>query len=102
MEEKQKDSEGRYRRLFEESLVHNIMLATAYCIKDLLEDNPDLTDEDVYEFIEENYQSIIQDTLEEFQNQEQEISNASADEDINGPLSELDIDDENKENKENN
>ena len=64
--------EGKHRRLYEESLVQNIMLATAYCVKDLLEENAELDDEDVYEFIEENYKDIIRDTLEEFQNQEED------------------------------
>lgn len=64
-------NEGKHRRLYEESLVQNIMLATAYCIKDLLEENDELNDEDIYEFVEENYKDIIRDTLEEFQSQEE-------------------------------
>lgn len=72
-EQPQVPLEGKHRRLYDESLVHNIMLAAAYCIKDLLEENPDLDDEDIYEFIEDNYLSIIQDTLEEYQKQQEEF-----------------------------
>ena len=66
-EENGKWVEGKHRRLYEENLVRNIMLTTAYCIKDILEENPSLTDEDIYDFIEENYYNIIQDTLDEYE-----------------------------------
>ncbi len=78
--------DGKHRRLYEESLVQNIMLATAYCIKDLLEENADLDDEDIYEFVEDNYKDIIRDTLDEFQNREQgEEGEGEVGEDEPGP-----------------
>jgi hypothetical protein len=69
MNENDKQMEGRRRRLYDESLVRNIMLATSYCIKDLLDENPDIDDEEIYEFIEVNYHQIIEDTLNEFNSQ---------------------------------
>lgn len=75
MEDKPEEPiKGKHRRLYDESIVQNIMLATAYFIKDLFEENPGLTDEDVYEFIEDNGQGIIEDTLEEFHNQDDMLS----------------------------
>lgn len=64
--------EGKRRKLYEENLVHNIMLATSYCIKDLMEDNPRLSDEDIYDFIGDNYRGIIDDTLDDFLRQKKE------------------------------
>jgi hypothetical protein len=83
-EQPQAPREGKHRRLYDESLVHNIMLAAAYCVKDLLEENPDLDDEDIYEFIEENYQGIIADTLEEYQKQQEEFEDELEDGELNG------------------
>jgi coproporphyrinogen III oxidase-like Fe-S oxidoreductase len=39
--------EGKHRRLYDEKLVQNIMLATAYYVKDLLDENPKLNDDDI-------------------------------------------------------
>ena len=39
--------------------------------KDVLEEDPEMEDEDIYEFIEDNYQNIIEDTLDEFQEQDE-------------------------------
>lgn len=63
---------GKHKRLYDESLVRNIMLASAYCVKDLVDENPNFNDDDIYEFIENNYMNIIQDTLEEVRQQEKE------------------------------
>jgi hypothetical protein len=73
-------SDGKHRRLYEENLVYNIMLATSYYVKDLLEENPDLDDDDIYDFVDENYQDIIDEALEEFHKKEGEASTAEAEE----------------------
>ncbi len=76
--------EGKHRRLYDEKLVQNIMLATAYYVKDLLEESPDFTDEDVFEFLEDNYKNIIEDTIDEFYNPEDSVDdNNDSNEDLN-------------------
>ncbi|MFP4522644.1 MAG: hypothetical protein ACLFQK_10900 [Fibrobacterota bacterium] len=60
----------KYRKLYEEEIIKDIMAYTAFCTKDLVADIPEITDEDIYEFIETNYKNIIKNTLETFQTDE--------------------------------
>ncbi|MFH1761331.1 MAG: hypothetical protein ABIA63_09555 [bacterium] len=55
---------NQLKRLYEEKLVKDIMISTAFCVKDILQDDENLTDDDIYEFIEANYMNVIRDTIE--------------------------------------
>ncbi len=57
-------------RLFKERLVKDIMVSTAFCVKDILQEDKNFSDDDIYEFIETSYCDIIRDTLEVFQNRQ--------------------------------
>jgi hypothetical protein len=52
-----------HKKLYEEALVKEIMISTALCIQEMLVEDPNIGDEDVCQFIEENYGSIIEETL---------------------------------------
>ena len=65
----------KYRKLYEEELVKDIMIYTAFCAKDLVLDIPDITDEDIYNFIEINYRNILDNTLESHGVSDKDIDN---------------------------
>ncbi len=52
-----------HRRLYEERLVKEIMISTALCIQELLLDDPDAGEDEICEFVEANYSSIIEETI---------------------------------------
>lgn len=51
------------RKLYEEKLVKEIMISTALCIQELLLDDPDAAEDEVCDFVEANYNSIIDETI---------------------------------------
>ena len=51
------------KKLYEESLVKEIMISTALCVQDLMQDDANISPEDICLFLEENYPSIIEETL---------------------------------------
>jgi hypothetical protein len=50
-------------KMYEEDLVREIMISTALCIQELLMDDPQARQDDVFEFVETNFQHIITETL---------------------------------------
>jgi hypothetical protein len=85
------------KRLYEEKLVKDIMISTAFCVKDILQDDQNLTDDDIYEFIEANYQNVIKDTIEAAEAEESEEQ--EADEEVEAGKNGLNL--ENSDNLEN-
>ncbi len=52
-----------HKKLYEEALVKEIMVSTALCIQELVQDDKTINEEDVCQFLDENYRSIIEETL---------------------------------------
>ena len=50
-------------KMYDEDLVREIMISTALCIQELLMDDPNARQDDVFEFVESNFQHIIAETL---------------------------------------
>jgi hypothetical protein len=50
-------------RLYDENLVHNIMISTGLSILDYMKDNKNIDGEELCEFIEINAKEIIEDTI---------------------------------------
>jgi hypothetical protein len=57
-------------KMYEEDLVREIMISTALCIQELLMDDPQARQDDVFEFVETNFQHIITETLRAEQERE--------------------------------
>ncbi len=55
---------GKHCRLYDENLVHNIMVSTGLSILEYIRENGDLDSDDICEFIEANAPGIIEDTIE--------------------------------------
>ena len=53
----------QHLKMYEEDLVREIMISTALCIQELLMDDPRARQDDVFEFVETNFQHIITETL---------------------------------------
>lgn len=51
------------KKLYEEALVKEIMISTAICVQDLIQDNANISEEEICLFLEENYPNIIEETL---------------------------------------
>jgi hypothetical protein len=49
--------------MYDEDLVREIMISTALCIQELLMDDPQAQQDDIFEFVESNFQHIITETL---------------------------------------
>jgi hypothetical protein len=50
-------------KMYEEELVKEIMISTALCVQELIMDDPDARQDDIFEFVEANYHHIINETL---------------------------------------
>lgn len=50
-------------KMYDEDLVREIMISTALCVQELLMDDPQAHQDDVFEFVETNYRHIITETL---------------------------------------
>lgn len=50
-------------KMYDEELVKEIMISTALCIQELLMDDPQAQQDDIFEFVESNFQHIITETL---------------------------------------
>ncbi len=51
------------KKLYSEDLVKEIMISTSLCIQELLLDDPNAEQEDIFDFIEGNFRQIIQETV---------------------------------------
>jgi hypothetical protein len=52
-----------HKKLYEEALVKEIMISTALCVQELIQDDSNISEEEICMFLEENYPSIIEETL---------------------------------------
>ncbi len=52
-----------HKKLYEEALVKEIMISTALYVQDLLYEESEISEEELCQFIEEQYQNIIEDAL---------------------------------------
>ena len=55
----------RYRRLYDEQLVKDIMVSASLLTYDFLKEKVIIDEDDICEFIEENAENIIEDTINE-------------------------------------
>jgi hypothetical protein len=49
--------------MYDEELVKEIMISTALCVQELLMDDPQAAQDDIFDFIETNFKHIITETL---------------------------------------
>lgn len=49
--------------MYDEELVKEIMISTALCVQELLMDDPDAAQDDIFDFVETNFKHIIVETL---------------------------------------
>lgn len=54
---------SEHLKMYDEELVKEIMISTALCIQELLMDDPQAQQDDIFEFVESNFQHIITETL---------------------------------------
>ena len=65
------------KKLYEEALVKEIMISTALCIQELIQDDASISEEKICLFLEENYPNIIEETLsDELDDEEDEESDS--------------------------
>ncbi|HKP96220.1 MAG TPA: hypothetical protein VJ385_10720 [Fibrobacteria bacterium] len=50
-------------KMYDEELVKEIMISTALCVQELLMDDPRAAQDDIFDFVETNFQHIITETL---------------------------------------
>ncbi|MDQ3002320.1 MAG: hypothetical protein M3Y08_13800 [Fibrobacterota bacterium] len=50
-------------KMYDEELVKEIMISTALCVQELLMDDPDAVQDDIFDFVETNFKHIITETL---------------------------------------
>jgi hypothetical protein len=62
---------SKHCRLYDENLVHNIMLSTGLSVLEYLRENKNVDDDDICEFIEMNAETIIEDTIEQLNNEDE-------------------------------
>lgn len=68
-------------KMYDEDLVREIMISTALCIQELLMDDPQARQDDIFEFVESNFQHIITETLRAERERETEMAGEAE----NGP-----------------
>ena len=56
--------------MYDEELVKEIMISTALCVQELLMDDPQAAQDDIFDFIETNFKHIITETLRAEQERE--------------------------------
>jgi hypothetical protein len=49
--------------MYDEELVKEIMISTALCVQELLMDDPEAVQDDIFDFVETNFRHIITETL---------------------------------------
>ncbi|HLP43541.1 MAG TPA: hypothetical protein VK465_18715 [Fibrobacteria bacterium] len=60
--------------MYDEELVKEIMISTALCVQELLMDDPQAEQDDVFEFVETNFRHIISETLRAESEREREMA----------------------------
>jgi hypothetical protein len=56
---------GKHCRLYDENLVHNIMISTGMSVLEFMKENKYANTDDICEFVEFNARTIIEDTIEQ-------------------------------------
>ncbi len=63
---------GKHCKLFDENLVHNIMISTGLSVLDFIRSNPNIQTEQIFEYIQMNAASIIDETIDHLNRDEDE------------------------------
>ncbi len=76
---------GKHCRLYDENLVHNIMISTGMSVLEYMKENKFANTDDICEFVEFNARSIIEDTIEQLNSpdefsEKQDSENSEGDE----------------------
>ena len=66
---------SKHCRLYDENLVHNIIISTGLSIAEFLRKHEDADSEEICEFLEINANTIIEDTIEQLNTEEEQIKN---------------------------
>lgn len=61
---------GKHCRLYDENLVHNIMISTGMSVLEYMKENKYANTEDICEFVEFNARTIIEDTIDQLNTSE--------------------------------
>lgn len=64
---------GNHCRLYDENLVRNIMISTAVSILEYVNQNKKISVEDICEFVEFNADDIIDETINNLNNEDEEM-----------------------------
>lgn len=88
---------GKHCRLYDENLVHNIMISTGLSILEYLKENKYANSEEICEFVEINANSIIEDTIDQLNNSDEspekkDQMDSDLDEDKDWPFSDTEGD----------
>lgn len=62
---------GKHCRLYDENLVHNIMISTGMSVLEYMKENKFANTDDICEFVEFNARTIIEDTIEQLNTSEE-------------------------------
>jgi hypothetical protein len=62
---------GKHCRLYDENLVHNIMISTGMSVLEYMKENKHANTDDICEFVEFNARTIIEDTIEQLNTSEE-------------------------------
>ncbi len=76
-------------KMYDEELVKEIMISTALCVQELLLDDPEAQQDDIYDFIETNFQHIITETLRAERDREVAESGENPNSDLGKPPEEF-------------
>jgi hypothetical protein len=60
--------------MYDEELVKEIMISTALCVQELMMDDPQAAQDDIFDFVETNFQHIITETLRAERERETEMA----------------------------
>jgi hypothetical protein len=61
-------------KMYDEELVKEIMISTALCVQELMMDDPHAAQDDIFDFVETNFQHIITETLRAERERETEMA----------------------------
>ncbi|MEO7426568.1 MAG: hypothetical protein ABI036_15370 [Fibrobacteria bacterium] len=61
-------------KMYDEELVKEIMISTALCVQELMMDDPQAAQDDIFDFVETNFQHIITETLRAERERETEMA----------------------------
>ena len=65
-------------KMYDEELVKEIMISTALCVQELLMDDPDAVQDDIFDFVETNFKHIITETQRAEREREREMADGDS------------------------